>query len=124
MRRTHLLVAFGVVLIGCHTTTEPPIPSGSVSFSYIGAGATSATTYSASGPGTAFPCTEACVVPYGSLQGEIGLLASVPRTSTTSDIAEVSTFAAQRSVGSYAADPNCQASMCALVTFATASDGN
>jgi hypothetical protein len=92
-----LLLAFSVPLVGCSDDPVSPIVTGSLSYSYTGAGATSATSFNASG---AIPTT------VGSVNGSLGTAAwasgsfdqtdnytvigaSIPKTSSTWDLTVV-----------------------------------
>jgi hypothetical protein len=105
------LVAFGVAIAGCSDNpTEPTGVSGSLSFSYTGAGATSATTYNASGtiPTSITANLGSNAWAAGSVSptnnfATIG--AVIPRTSTTWDITSIGID--RKTVGSSDIGPDC-----------------
>jgi hypothetical protein len=115
----HWLVGLSVVVAACGgDSTEAKVGvSGSVSFSYTGAGSTSSS-YSASGTMPANPSTS-----FGSAQwaagstataGEVDVAAAIPRSSTTWDIAAMTI--ARTTAGSSTINPNCTTA-CTEVTF-------
>ena len=81
--------AFGLALLGCSDNPNEPVgASGSLSFSYTGAGATSSTTYSASGtaPLNLDGGTNAWAVgAVSATENQSVVVASVPKSSTTWD---------------------------------------
>jgi hypothetical protein len=109
-----LALAFGVALAGCSDDLLPADPLGSLSFTYTGAGAATATTYSASGtiPATVNNGTNSSLgtVPWaaGSVDQTSNFTiigASVPKTSTTWDLTQV--VATRTTVGTSPIAANC-----------------
>jgi hypothetical protein len=128
VRLKHLLLGCTVALVGCDTTdvTDPNLlASGSVSFSYTGAGSASATSYSAVGSPplnmTSFGTTPWSV---GSTQaaGQVIVMGVAPKTSTTWDIAFITI--ARTTVGSSTIDPLCTANACTEVFLTTGANAN
>lgn len=98
--RSALVLACGIALAACggDDPTEPTGASGSLSFSYVGAGAANSTTYSASGTipssvGAEFNgslgTSSWAAGAFNSTQNYSVIGAVIPKTSTTWDITEV-----------------------------------
>jgi hypothetical protein len=109
--RSAFLLALGVAVAACSDNpTEPTGVSGSLSFSYTGAGTTSATTYSASGsiPTNINSSLGSNAWAVGSVDPNSNYVvvgAVIPRTSTTWDITSVGI--GRKTVGTSDIDPNC-----------------
>ena len=118
MQLKHWLVGLCVGVAACGGDSEPAVTvSGSLSFSYTGAGSTSST-YSASGNMPANP-----TVSFGNAQwaagstgtaGEVDVAAAIPKTATTWDITAIRI--ARTTVGSATINPNCTGT-CTEVAF-------
>ena len=107
-----LLVGVGLTLMGCKGDTTAPtgVASGSLSFSYTGAGG--AATYSASGSAPGIGGTSPGTVPWAAAHRDattqsIVVSAAIPRTSSTWDIAAVNLE--RLTVGSNTFDSSCTA---------------
>jgi hypothetical protein len=116
-----LVGLLGVALAGC--SDDPVSPTGSVSgslsFNYTGAGATSSTAYTASGnvPAnvqTTFGTSSWAAGGVDAAAGETAVIAAVPKTSTTWDITLLT--AARTTTGASTINASCTASACTTVT--------
>lgn len=122
MQIRRLLVGVGLALMACKSdsTTAPiVVASGSLSFSYTGAGG--AATYSASGSAPASRTSSYGTAPWAAGTSDaatqiIDAIAVVPKTSTTWDFAVVSI--GRLTVGSSTINSSCTATQCTGVTIA------
>src|ERR1041385_4552142 len=103
-RISAVLSLLAAAACGSDKTTEPTLGiSGTVSFSYTGAGTTASTTYSASGAVPATPSTNFGSSPWAggstATAGEIDVAGVIPRSATTWDLAGITT--AGTTIGTY-----------------------
>jgi hypothetical protein len=114
------VLALGVVLAGCgDSPTEPTLGvSGSTSFTYTGAGAANATSYSASGavPANFETTWGSSSWAAGGVDGtaETDIIASVPRTSSTWDVAIITIN--RTTPGTSTISSSCTANVCTSVS--------
>src|SRR3954468_4840303 len=122
LSRKWLLCAAALVVAGCGgDSTEPTVgTSGSLSFTFTGAGTNGSATYNASGaipanPQTSFGNT-AWAAGTTETTNEFDVVASIPRSGTTWDLAVVTVPG--QSTGTFTINTaNCTASNCAGVSY-------
>src|SRR5437763_762454 len=100
MRTKHVVISFAVVLLGCakDSVTDPLADpaSGSLSFSFTGAGTVAAKSYSAVGApmdltgATGFGTTPWAAAQLDTIGNVLEIVAVVPKSSSTWDLAVVS----------------------------------
>jgi hypothetical protein len=116
------LVVLGVAIAACgDSSTEPTVgASGSLSFSYTGAGAATATQYSAEGaiPANVAVNNGSSAWAAGSVSTantETDVVASLPKSSNNWDLAVLTI--ARTSVGASTIDITCSTNVCTTVTI-------
>jgi hypothetical protein len=119
---TWLLCAAAFVVAGCggDSTTGPTVgTSGSLGFTFTGAGTNSSATFNASGAIPANPSTSFGTTAWagGSTEtaNELDIGAAIPRSATTWDLAVITTPA--QATGTFTINTSCTASSCPAVGY-------
>ena len=121
VRILHVVPAVALFVAACGgDSTSPTVnASGSMSFTFTGAGTNGSSTYNASGappanPNTTFG-TSAWAARSTQTANEFDAVAAIPRSSTTWDIAGVTT--PSQTTGTFTINANCTAANCASVAY-------